>query len=83
MLAKQLVGLLWILGIMGVLVPSLPWAAYGLPLVLGLAGIHAVECLVFLPRLKRAGGSLGSHLLQTFLFGMAHVLTLPANGEPS
>lgn len=34
---------------------------------------HAVECVVFLPRLRAAGGSLGHHLVQTFLFGIVHV----------
>jgi uncharacterized protein YhhL (DUF1145 family) len=43
-----------------------------------LAGVHAVECGVFLPKLRAAGGSLANHLLQTFLFGVLHVRSLPA-----
>ena len=34
---------------------------------------HVVECAVFLPRLRRAPGSLVGHLLGTFLFGVLHV----------
>jgi len=38
--------------------------------------VHAIECVVFLPRLRRAGGSLGAHLVQTFLFGVLHLRSL-------
>ena len=34
---------------------------------------HVVECAVFLPKLRRAPGSLIGHLLRTFLFGVFHV----------
>jgi uncharacterized protein YhhL (DUF1145 family) len=37
---------------------------------------HAVECVVFLPRLRRAPGSLPGHLLRTFVFGILHVREL-------
>ena len=35
--------------------------------------VHAVECGVFLPTLRKSRGSLGGHLLQTFLFGFLHL----------
>jgi uncharacterized protein YhhL (DUF1145 family) len=38
--------------------------------------VHAIECVVFLPRMRRSGGSLGAHLFQTFLFGAFHLRTL-------
>ena len=41
-----------------------------------MAVAHIVECVVFLPRLRRAGGSLGGHLLQTLVFGVFHLRTL-------
>ena len=41
-----------------------------------LVAAHAVECLVFLPKLRRAPGPLGSHLVQTFVFGILHVRDL-------
>ena len=45
---------------------------------------HVVECVVFLPRLRRAGGSLASHLLQTLVFGVFHLRTLaPQQGARS
>jgi uncharacterized protein YhhL (DUF1145 family) len=38
----------------------------------GLVIVHAIECVVFLPRLRRAGGSLAHHLVQTMIFGVFH-----------
>ena len=35
--------------------------------------VHTIECAVFYRLLKRAPGSLGSHLAGTFVFGMFHV----------
>ncbi len=39
--------------------------------------IHGLEFLVFLPKLKAAGGSLPSHLLLTLVFGILHANALP------
>jgi len=39
--------------------------------------VHAIECVVFFPRLRRAPGPLGRHLMQTFLYGILHVRELP------
>ena len=70
--SKIAVLLLWILSAACFLLPG------GNLLVLigrGLFGllvvVHAVECLVFLPRLKALPGSLNAHLFNTFLYGMA------------
>lgn len=38
--------------------------------------VHAIECVVFLPKLKQAPGGLGSNLVQVFLFGVAHMREL-------
>ncbi len=38
---------------------------------------HLVECAVFFPRLRQAPGALAEHLIQTFLFGIVHVRSLP------
>ena len=38
---------------------------------------HVVESLIFLPRLRSAGGPLGPHLLRTMVFGMLYMQTLP------
>lgn len=34
--------------------------------------IHAIECLVFLPRLKALPGALAGHLFNTFIYGVFH-----------
>lgn len=38
-----------------------------------MAAVHAIECAVFLPSLRKAGGPLASHLFQTFIFGYLHL----------
>jgi len=47
-------------------------AVPGQRLFWGLLIVHAIECVAFLPRLRRAGGSLAHHLGQTMLFGILH-----------
>ena len=42
-----------------------------------LLAAHAIECLLFLPRMRRAPGSLAGHLINTMLFGAFHIKTLP------
>ncbi len=39
---------------------------------LGLAGAHAVETLVFLPKAKKLGGNLAIHIVQLLIFGYVH-----------
>ena len=77
MIWKVLVGLIWLWALAAMLVPGVPLASFGAPVFGIMVVVHALECLVFLPRLRAAGDSLGNHLLQTFLFGMAHVATTP------
>lgn len=38
---------------------------------------HVVECLLYLPRLRRQSGGLGGHLVQTLIFGVFHLRELP------
>jgi uncharacterized protein YhhL (DUF1145 family) len=38
---------------------------------------HLIECVLFLPHMRRAGGSLGRQLVQMLLFGALHARTLP------
>jgi len=47
-------------------------AVPGQRLFWGLVIVHAIECVVFLPKLRRAGGSLANHLMQTMIFGIFH-----------
>ena len=76
--AKKIVGAVWILALLGAVFAS-PTLAGPSRFVLGVLVVaHLVECVVFLPKLKRAPGPLAGHLWQTFLFGIAHVRGLPA-----
>jgi len=70
--------LLWIACAAAFVLPASGWSVPGQRLFIGLAVVHAIECAVFLPRLRAAGGSLTQQLVQTFLFGVVHVRTLPA-----
>jgi len=75
--AKVVVAAAWVLAIVSLASPqasSLVWTGRGLFWFLLLA--HAVECLVFLPRLRRAEGSLATHLLKTMIFGVFYVRDL-------
>lgn len=75
---KAGVALLWLLALASFFVaPSSTPSGIGRRLFGFLVVVHAVECAVFLPRLRAAGGSLAAHLAQTFAFGIVHVRTLP------
>jgi len=70
---KNAVLVLWAVCIAAFLVPATsPLALPGQRLFWGLVIVHAIECVVFLPRLRRAGGSLANHLVQTMIFGVFH-----------
>lgn len=60
--------------------PESTIAAIGRVIFWGMAAIHVVECLVFLPALRRAEGSLGSHFAQVFAFGFLHLQEVGAIG---
>lgn len=38
---------------------------------------HIIETLIFLPRIKHAGGSAFYHIIMLFVFGACHGLQLP------
>lgn len=79
-MAKIAVLLGWLWGAASLFGPMLglavPGARYGVWLFWFLVIAHAVECVVFLPKLRRAGGSLAAQLVQTLVFGIVHVRTL-------
>jgi uncharacterized protein YhhL (DUF1145 family) len=56
------------------------WAVAGRAVFWIMAAVHVIECIVFLPRMRAAGGSLPNHLLQTFIFGFLHASELPKPG---
>ena len=46
-----------------------------------LSAVHAVECLFFLPVLRKSARPLIQEIWQTFLFGIVHVSTLRREQE--
>jgi uncharacterized protein YhhL (DUF1145 family) len=70
---KNIVIALWVASIAAFLFPATSTLALmGQRLFFGLLIVHAIECVVFLPKLRRAGGSLANHLAQTMVFGFLH-----------
>ena len=70
---KALVVALWIASFVALFLPATSTLAWlGQRLFWGLVIVHAIECVVFLPKLRNAGGSLASHLAQTMVFGFLH-----------
>jgi uncharacterized protein YhhL (DUF1145 family) len=79
MAAKTVVGIVWIYCALAFLAP-VPLAGAA-RIVFGLLVVtHVVECIVFLPRMRAAGGSLAHHVVQVMLFGVFHARTLPETG---
>jgi uncharacterized protein YhhL (DUF1145 family) len=77
MAGKTVVGLVWIYGVLEILGMGLPLGFVAKWAVIFMVVAHAIECVVFLPRMKAAGGSLGHHIVQVMLFGVFHANTLP------
>jgi uncharacterized protein YhhL (DUF1145 family) len=76
MAPKVIVGIAWVYCALSFFAP-LPLAGTGRLLFWGLLIIHAVECAVFLPRMRAAGGSLAHHIVQVMLWGVFYGSTLP------
>ena len=71
---KLAVGVLWALCLGALLVETESTLAYlGRVTFWLLVVVHAIECGVFFPSLRKSGGSLAGNLLQTFVFGFLHV----------
>lgn len=73
--AKILLVLTWLfcVGSMFFAPVNSPAGAWGTRIFRVLLIAHAIECVVFLPKLRKLPGSLGSHLLQTMVFGIVHL----------
>jgi len=79
---KLLVAIAWIASAWAFLLPaSHAWSATGRSVFLLMLGVHAVEAVAFLPRLRAAGGSLAGHVARTLLFGLLHVGPLPREAD--
>ena len=80
---KAVVVALWIACIASFFLPASTVTLMGQRLFWGLVIVHAIECVVFLPKLRRAGGSLANHLVQTMIFGLFYARGLGENAQPS
>jgi hypothetical protein len=80
---KAVVVALWIACIACFFLPESTITLLGQRLFWGLVIVHAIECIVFLPKLRRAGGSLGNHLVQTMIFGLFYARGLGDGVQPS
>jgi len=77
-LGRLLVVLAWLAAAAAFLLPETHrWAATGRMLFFVLLVVHGLEAILFLPRLRAAGGSLAGHVARTLLFGFLHIGTLP------
>jgi hypothetical protein len=63
--------------------PESTLAGVGRKLFWGMAAIHVIECAVFLPAIRRAGGSIASHFAQILAFGFLHLQEIGALGRAS
>ncbi len=79
--AKAIVGAVWFLALVGTVFASSTLASLCRFVLAVLVVAHVLECVVYLPKLRRAHGSLAGHLWHTFLFGIAHLRTLPSGEE--
>jgi len=72
----------WLVAAAGFFVaPESTLAGLGRALFWFLLVVHVIECVVFLPKLRRAPGSLAGHLGQTLVFGIAHARDLEPAAE--
>lgn len=68
----------WLLALTAVVLPIVhPLASVGRWVFWLLLGAHVIECAVFWPRLRAAPGSRLGHVVNTLLFGIVHVKSLP------
>ncbi len=74
MLARMVIALVWMWGLGSyVFATDSLIAGVGRIFVVLLLAAHLVECVIFLPRLRRAEGGLLRNLVHTMLFGIVHV----------
>ncbi len=73
--AKIAVAATWLFGIGSLLfaAPDSIAGVWGTRILWFLVIAHAIECVVFLPKLRKRSGSLGANLVQTMIFGIVHV----------
>jgi uncharacterized protein YhhL (DUF1145 family) len=76
---KMMVLGMWLVTLAGfVIAPESTLAGWGRMLFWVLLAAHVVETAIFLPKLRAAGGSLGAHIGNTLVFGVAHMQEIAA-----
>ena len=78
---KNVTLVVWVAGLLASLLASGIIATLGKGLILFLVGAHLIECFVFRKELEEAPGSMGSQLVQVFLFGVIHMQELREGGD--
>lgn len=71
--AKVVVLIAWVWGVVSLFGVGGDWNEWGRRVFWVLLIVHAIECVIFLPRLRKLPGSLGHHLVQTMLYGVVHL----------
>jgi len=76
--ARIVLLVVWLLALATVLLPIVhPLANVGRWLFWVLLFAHLIECVLYWPRLRAAPGSRLGHVVNTLLFGIVHVKSLP------
>jgi len=72
----------WLAGIAGLLLPEAPVALRRMSqLVLVVGTVHVIEFLVYRASLRKMGGSLAGHFVQTLFFGLLYLGPLQQRHE--
>lgn len=69
-----------VLGVLGVIYTGTALGDWSLGILAVLAVAHLIEMAVFYKRCQQAGGSLATHMLNVFLFGVVHMRELDKPG---
>ena len=83
-MAKAILIVIWVLAIAGFFIaPESGLATIARWVFWILLGAHVVECVIFREKLSAAPGSMGSKVMNTLVFGVLYLQTLPEPGSSS
>jgi uncharacterized protein YhhL (DUF1145 family) len=81
--AKMVVLAAWAYGLISLFVaPGSAVTDWGRRIFWVLLIAHAIECVIFLPMMRKLPGSLGYHLGQTMLYGIVHLRAARTASQP-
>lgn len=72
LMSQFITALAWLLIIFNVISPITGYAEILNWTGVGLLAAHSIETLVFLPKAKKLGGNITSHIAQLLIFGYVH-----------